>query len=97
MEGPLIVYATPVRITLRQNWSRNLRKISLSEAFARRSQIKAMGQAIYFQGDADDEYYEISFVDKPERRPGWYLVTMKRSDGYTTSFSLPGQVKVMVK
>jgi hypothetical protein len=56
-----------------------------------------MGQAIYFQGDADDEYYEISFVEKPERRPGWYLVTMKRSDGYTTSFSLPGQVKVMVK
>lgn len=72
-------------------------KISLSEAFVRRSQIRAMGQAIYFQGDTADDYYEISFVEKPERRPGWYLVTMKRNDGHSTSFSLPGQVKVMIK
>ncbi len=74
-----------------------MQKISLNEAFVRRSEIKKMGQAIYFKGDADDEYFEINFLEKSERRPGWYLVTMMRDDEHSTAFNLPGQIQVMVK
>ena len=74
-----------------------MQKLPLSEAYIRRTQIQATGQRIYFKGDDDDDFFEIAFVEKPGRRPGWYQVTMKQDDGYSTSFSLPGQVVVIVK
>ncbi len=72
-------------------------EMSLAEAYRRREEIKQIGKTIYFRADTADELYPLDFVDLPQRKPNWYMVTLKRDDDYSSAFSLPGDVTVTVQ
>ncbi len=72
-------------------------EMSLAEAYRRREEIKRCGKAIYFRADTADELYPLDFVETPHRKPNWYTVMLKRTDEYSSAFSLPGDVIVRVE
>ncbi len=71
-------------------------EMSLAEAYRRRDEIREIGKAIYFRADTADELYPLDFIDKPQRKPNWYMVILKRADDSPSAFSLPGDVTVLV-
>ncbi len=72
-------------------------EMSLAEAYRRREEIKRIGKGIYFRADTADEMYPLEFVERPQRKPNWYMVMLKREGDHSSAFSLPGDVIVLVE
>ncbi len=72
-------------------------EMRLAEAYRRREEIRRSGKAIYFRTDTADKLYPLEFLEKPHRKPNWYMVTLKRAEGHSSAFSLSGDVMVLVE
>jgi hypothetical protein len=72
-------------------------EMSLAEAYRRRDEIKQIGKGIYFRSDTAQTSYPLDFVEQSRRKPNWYVVMLQRTDDYSSAFSLPGDVIVLVE